>query len=117
MEMRVLEEGGSYVEIALIGALDFTTASDSSPLLRELTRRGVPVILDVSKLSYMSSMAIGLLLKAQQALARAGGMVLLSPPPDIAQVLHSTRLQRVIPIENLKLDALRRLGVQPPSPR
>jgi anti-anti-sigma regulatory factor len=44
-------------------------------------------------------------------------MVLLSPPPDIAQVLHSTRLQRVIPIENLKLDALRRLGVQPPSPR
>jgi anti-anti-sigma factor len=113
METRVLHDGGSYAEIAMIGAFDFATASDMAPLLKQLTSRGVPVILDVSQLSYMSSMAIGVLMKAQQALAKLGGMVLLSPPPEIEQLLLRSRIERIIPIVKFRHEALRQLGLEP----
>jgi anti-anti-sigma factor len=57
------------------------------------------VIVDMAKVSYLSSMGLPLLVNGSRALAKRGGkMVLLSPRPNVMDVLETTGLNLAIPI-------------------
>jgi anti-sigma B factor antagonist len=57
------------------------------------------VVVDLSGVDFMSSIGIGVLVRAANALKqRQGKIVLLNPQPGVFRVLEATQINTVIPI-------------------
>ena len=92
------------------------TVCDGRDELRRETRRliasGRPhLLLDLSRVRYVDSCGLGEMVAAQLAARRAGGRVaLLSPTPNVREVLGVTRLGQVFDIYEDEAVALREMG-------
>ena len=82
--------GSTTVKIALDGALDSLTSKELESVLDPLIAGPArTVILDLSKLSFISSAGIRVLLTSRNALAEKNGSLLLANlQPQIAKVLE-----------------------------
>ena len=70
-----------------------------APHLGRCAADGDRIVLDLSRLDYMSSSGLRvLIIAAKQAKAQGGTSVACSPQPVIAEVFHITRLNKVIEI-------------------
>ena len=71
-----------------------------------------PVIVDLSEVTLITSMGVGLLLSNAKALHRHGArMVLLNPQPNVEKVLELSGLTIALPIEhNMDLALVRAHG-------
>jgi anti-sigma B factor antagonist len=94
VEMR--ENGVSLLELALSGELDMKAASDLTPLLEAAVLECPPngrLVLDLSRVSYISSTGVGLLstilVKAER---RAVSLVLLDIPLKVRNIMDSLGL-------------------------
>jgi anti-anti-sigma factor len=57
------------------------------------------VAVDLSGVEFMASLGLSVLVQAAKAVAlRGGGLVLVSPRPNVAKVLTSTRIAERIPV-------------------
>jgi anti-anti-sigma factor len=93
--MTTKERGGGTVDlkiertdgcIELEGELDMATAPDLAQLLRESGSASGPVLLDFSKVPFMDSSGLRVILEA--AAERDGnGLVILHPTPQVQRVL------------------------------
>jgi anti-anti-sigma factor len=86
--------------IKLSGALDFNGVRDVEvDFVRLCTGDNVCVLVDLSKVNYISSIGIPLLVNSAKALVRQGGkMALLHPQKSVENVLDLTGLALIIPI-------------------
>jgi anti-sigma B factor antagonist len=74
------------------------------------TQRG-PVIVDLSEVTLITSMGLGMLLTNARTLKSHGArMVLLSPPADVEKVINMACVAEYLPIEHDLSIALRRLN-------
>ncbi len=95
-ELQITEQArGNALIVGLIGDAGVTTGPQ---LERELTRvcaqRPGLLILDLSNLSFISSLVMGQLVAAHHAVKRAGGMMLLAATqPQVMETLMRARLQ------------------------
>ena len=76
-------------------------------LARVSARRPGFVLLDLAGLTFISSLAMGELVRFQRALARYGGrVVLVAVPPSIAGALRRARLDAVLDIRGASPEAV-----------
>ena len=82
---------GSVTVVELDGELDSVTAPASREELSQLAGSGGPVLLDLSRMSYMSSAGLRvLLLVYRQARDAGAALALAGLPPMIREVMAAT---------------------------
>ncbi len=113
MELRQSELENGIRLIQLSGTLDMNgTYSIEVQFVRACEGDHVRVIVDLTKVSYISSVGIPMLVNAAKSVAAHGGkMVLLNPQNAVADVLELTGITEVIPIYK-DIDSAR-VGVTP----
>ena len=86
--------------IQLSGALDIYGVGDVEvEFVRLCTGENVCVLVDLSKVNYLSSIGIPLLINSAKSLARQGGkMALLNPQRAVENILELTGIPLIIPI-------------------
>lgn len=86
--------------IRLIGSLDMTgTYSIEVEFVRQCDGDNVFVIVDLSRVNYLSSIGIPMLINtAKSVVDRGGKMALLNPQQSVAEVLDIVGIQQIIPI-------------------
>ena len=106
MRLQYGELDGSVRLIKLSGALDIHGVNDvEMEFVRLCTGDNVCVLVDLSKVNYISSIGIPLLVNSAKSLARQGGkMALLHPQKSVENVLEVTGIPLIIPIyQNLNI--------------
>lgn len=85
-------------EIALIGRLD---TAQAEKVQRFLAGLDAPFIIDFSRLEFISSSGLGVLLVAQKRVAKDGGVVkLVNMPGRIRDVFRYSGFDRIFDIED-----------------
>jgi anti-sigma B factor antagonist len=86
--------------IKLSGALDIHGVSDvEMDFVRICSGDNICVLVDLSKVNYISSIGIPLLVNSAKSLARQGGkMILVNPKRPVENVLEVTGIPLIIPI-------------------
>ena len=100
MSLRIEKKPGENAEILLVGRLDTTTAPELEALLDELLPAAQTLVMDLNKLEYISSAGLRLILKAQKAMSRKGGMRLKNVPAPVMEVFDITGFADFLSIEN-----------------
>ena len=100
MSLRIEKKPGENTEIVLVGRLDTTTAPELETLLDELLPAAQTLVMDLNKLEYISSAGLRLILKAQKAMSRKGGMRLKNVPAPVMEVFDITGFADFLSIEN-----------------
>jgi anti-sigma B factor antagonist len=82
---------GDVTVIALDGSLDSATATRTQQDLEELVPPGAPVLLDLSRMSYMSSAGLRVLLLVYRQARRSGArLALVAVPRDAYEIMAAT---------------------------
>jgi anti-anti-sigma factor len=100
MEFQIIEELPDRVRVALIGMLDMVGVGKiETRFLAATVARGVNTVVELSQMSFISSLGMGLLLSAARGLNRKGAkLVLLAPQQDVELALEVARLKDKLPI-------------------
>lgn len=100
MRLQYSDLDNSIRLIKLSGALDINGVRDVEiDFVRLCTGENVCVLVDLSKVNYISSIGIPLLVNSAKSLARQGGkMALLHPQRAVENVLELTGIPMIIPI-------------------
>lgn len=106
MEWTVTDVGNGVTLVELSGRMDVPGALKADPAFAEIAQNNDHVIVDLAKLDFLASLGIRTLVTTCKALrSKNGGMVLLSPQPNIEQVLRSSGIDTIIPIAKDRADA------------
>ena len=92
-------QNGSVLEIALAGRLDTMTAPELEAELSKSMDGAESLILDLSKLDYISSAGLRVLLSAHKAMAGKGGMKLTHVNEIVQEVFDVTGFSDILTIE------------------
>ena len=100
MKLQYSELDGGIRLIKLSGALDMNgTYSIEIEFVRQCAGDNVRVIVDLSRVNYISSIGIPMLINTAKSVSSRGGkMVLLNPQRNVAEVLEITGIPQIIPI-------------------
>lgn len=99
MEFEILEESTTHTQIALRGRLDTAGVDRIESSLNARLRTGGHAILDLSAVTFLSSLGIRLLISVAKMLDRRGRrLVLVAPKPLIEQSLRHSSLDEIIPV-------------------
>jgi len=100
MRLQYSDLDSSTRLIKLSGALDINGVRDVEvEFVRLCTADNVCVLVDLSKVNYISSIGIPLLVNSARSLARQGGkMALLHPQKAVETVLELTGIPLMIPV-------------------
>lgn len=106
MEWNVVDAGNGITLVELSGRMDVAGALQADPAFAEIASDNTNVIVDLSKVDFLASLGIRTLVSASKALrAKNGGMVLLTPQPNVEQVLRSSGIDTIIPIATSREEA------------
>lgn len=94
LELRELEPVEGYLSLALVGSLDINSIANVEARFLTLTLGGKRnTIVDLSQLTFISSLGIGMLVAATKGLKKLGAkLVLAAPTENVAAVLASAGL-------------------------
>ena len=95
-----VEERGTAIVAKLIGSEGMLVSTDLEDALLELVGRQPPLlVLDLSALEFISSVGLGGIVAAHLRSRHHGGTIhLVSPTPDIHDLLATTRLTSIFPV-------------------
>lgn len=107
-EMNLLTTDGTYTKVALTGRLDTEGVEHLEVKFNAaICPPGKPAILDFSKVTFMSSMGIRMLVSAAKSLSRRGAkLAILSPQGLVRESIISAALDQLIPVADTEADAL-----------
>ena len=95
-------ESGSepYTLVELVGEADVTNSDALREVLdAEVAKQPRTLIIDLSGLRFMDSSALHVILRANRAMDRDGGVVALASPRDpVAKMLRLTAADQLIPV-------------------
>jgi anti-sigma B factor antagonist len=93
-------DGKPYTLVAVAGEADITNRDDLRGVLdAEVAQRPTTLIVDLSGLRFMDSSALHVILQANRALDREGGVMALVAPQDaVAKMLKLTTADRLVPV-------------------
>ena len=90
---------GTALNIALEGRLDTTTAPELEQALKESLDSATALTLDFSKLDYISSAGLRVLLSAHKTMSKKGGMVVKNVNEIVSEVFDVTGFADILNIE------------------
>ena len=107
MELATEELGNGVTRIALDGRLDIAGAQAIDMRFNTLAGSRRSLVVDLSRVSFLASMGIRLLVIGAKTVAAKGGkIVLLSPDSAIEGVLKTAGIDMVIPIHHDRASAV-----------
>jgi anti-anti-sigma factor len=95
---RVFGEDRTVIVVG--GSLDLDTVPDvRDRLLRASPGPGVPLLLDLSGVTFCDASGLGLLVAAERrARIRGGGLFLVAPSPAVVEAMKTGGLRRLVPV-------------------
>ncbi len=90
---------GSTLEIALEGRLDTVTAPELEAELKQSMDGAESLVFDFSKLDYISSAGLRVLLSAHKVMSRKGGMKVTHVNEIVQEVFDVTGFSDILTIE------------------
>jgi anti-sigma B factor antagonist len=107
LAFSVSREAGHAV-LSVTGNVDAGTEQRFRDALTSVLAHGVArIVVDLSRVAFMSSAGIGVLMGVRRVLADAGGsLALAAPHGEVAQVLSITGVAEVIPVAACVTDAV-----------
>ena len=98
MKLQQLEVADSFVRLALSGKLDQAGSTQVEAAFQEATvTHGKHAIVDISQVTFISSLGIALLINRCKELSRRGArLVLLSPTRDVESVFSTAGLKKLL---------------------
>ena len=97
--------------VSLAGTLDPVAVDDLHPQVQELIRAGFRrFVFDLSKLEYMGSLGLRLLLGLANQLKGDGSMVLCSVTEGVRSIFEMTKVDHVLRICSSRTEAVDALG-------
>ena len=99
--VATVESGGEqYTLVELVGEADVTNSDALREVLdAEVAKQPRTLIIDLSGLRFMDSSALHVILRANRAMDRQGGVVALASPRDpVAKMLRLTAADQLIPV-------------------
>ena len=90
---------GTTLEVALEGRLDTTTAPDLENELKDSLEGANELTLDFSKLDYISSAGLRVLLSAHKTMGKKGGMKVTNVNEIVKEVFDVTGFADILTIE------------------
>jgi len=112
MQLKILRDDPTITHIAILGRLDVQGVNKLQyEFMHQTTSQPKSTLVDLSQVTFVASLGIGMLLGAAKYLERHGAkMVLLNPSALVRTALETANLERVIPIadeENAAMELLR----------
>ena len=92
-------QNGSTLTIALEGRLDTTTAPQLEQELKGSLDAATELIMDFSKLDYISSAGLRVLLSAHKAMSKQGAMKVVNVNEMVMEVFEVTGFSDILTIE------------------
>ena len=92
-------QNGTELTIALEGRLDTTTAPELEQALKQDLEGATALTLDLSRLDYISSAGLRVLLSAHKAMSRKGGMKVTHVNEIVNEVFEVTGFSDILTIE------------------
>ncbi len=110
METRSVESEPPIIELE--GEVDVYTAPQLKQQMIGLLEGGaMELVVDLTKVEYLDSTALGVLIGGLKRLReRDGNMVLVCPSPRIRRVFEITGLDKIFDIFNTQFDAMESMG-------
>ena len=90
---------GNTLTVGLEGRLDTTTAPQLEGELRTALTGVKELVMDLSKLDYVSSAGLRVLLSAQKIMNRQGSMIIRNVKPEIMDIFEVTGFVDILSIE------------------
>ena len=111
-ELTVFEPIGELLHVALAGSLDLEgVAAVERRFVIQTSVRRRSTIVDVSGVSLLASIGIGMLVEAARGLSLHGKkLVLVAPLPAVERVLVATHVNEILPIVRTVEEARALLG-------
>ena len=111
----VIRERDDIAHACLIGRFDANGVDQIEEQFSHLVvNRGLPTVVDMSAVTFLSSLGIGFLFANTKKLKKAGcKLVLLKPEKMVESVLRTSKMDKVMPIVSTLDEALHLLGIEP----
>ena len=100
MQMEIADTADGLVNVTLVGRLDTPAVEHIEPhLVASLVPRGARAIVDLSRLEFVSSMALRMFITIARDLALNNGkLVLYSPQPWVNVIFTTASLHSIISV-------------------
>ncbi len=100
MEIELVERDDNITQVALIGRLDVQGMHEIDIKFHGYTAaRKQPAIVDLSRVEFIASLGMGMLISCAQSLGRSDAkMVLLNPQKEVAETLKAAGVDQTIPV-------------------
>ena len=100
MDIEVNEVEGGLTQVVLTGRLDTAGVGRiEARFLEAVVAAGKPAIVDLSRVPYIASMGLRMLISAARSLARENVKLALYAPQDLVRdVLESVALTAIVPV-------------------
>jgi anti-anti-sigma factor len=107
-ELSIVESGDLFTHVAVSGRLDTEGVDDiATSFAAHTAARRRPAIVDLTGVTFLASLGMGMLIRAAKALRQHQvGMVLLGPIEPVERALRAARVDEVIPIVRARDEAL-----------
>lgn len=92
-------ENGSNLTLMIEGRLDTTTAPELESVVKESIEGVAELVFDFSKLEYISSAGLRVLLSTQKQMMKQGSMIVKSVSPEIMEIFDVTGFSDILTIE------------------
>jgi anti-anti-sigma factor len=111
MQLTVIRADDSITHVAMLGRLDVHGVNAiQDRFVFNTTARHKATLVDISQVTFIASLGMGMLISAAKALQRQGvKMVLLAPTSMIQHALQTAGIDHVIPIAQAEEEALQLL--------
>jgi anti-anti-sigma factor len=100
----VVERVGPRV-FRLIGELDASNVGDVSILLDEEILRGGNLTIDLSELTFVDSMGVGLLATVAEKIAGRGDLILVAPDHSVRRILELVQIHQRANVKLVQADS------------
>jgi anti-sigma B factor antagonist len=106
--LAVVRADGDLPVVSVEGDVDLYSAPELREQLAELSEEGAPrIVLDLSRATFLDSMALGVLLGAKKRLAATGGeLEIVVATPDVRRILEITMLNRIFVLHESREEAV-----------
>jgi|SRR5688572_6614892 len=111
MQLNVIRADDSITHVAMLGRLDLEGVNHiQDQFVFNTTTRQRATLVDVSQVTFIASLGMGMFVSVAKALQRRGAkMVLLAPTNLVQQALQAAGINQVIPIAHEEEEALQLL--------
>jgi anti-sigma B factor antagonist len=93
--------------VAVTGDVDFSGTAEFRAYLNDAVAAGIPVLVDLTDVTFMDSMGLGVLVQTHKRLAEGGRvLVLVCPDNAVRRLLRITALDRLFTIAPTLTQAL-----------